>query len=113
LILQGLRSPSKWATAVKNDDRCRFVGRGIEPSRTTLYDFRDRAAKFIESFHASMIQDAIENEIIDPTEGCLDGTFVAAVASRHKMYRLKQVPRRLAVIKRAIALYWKLSIVLI
>jgi hypothetical protein len=50
-----------------------------------------------------MIQDAIQNEIIDPTEGCLDGTFVAASASRHKIFRLRQVSRRLSVIKRAIA----------
>jgi transposase len=103
LILQGIRSPSKWATAAKNDDRCRLVGRGIEPGRTTFYNFRDRASKFIEAFHATMIQDAIQNAIIDPKEGCLDGTFVAAAASRHKMFRLSQVSRRLSVIKRAIA----------
>lgn len=103
LILQGIRSPSKWATTVKYDDRCRLVGRGIEPGRTTFYNFRDRAAKFIEAFHTKMIQDAIQNAIIDPTEGCLDGTFVAAAASRHKMFRLRQISRRLSVIKRAIA----------
>jgi hypothetical protein len=50
-----------------------------------------------------MIQDAIQNTIIDPTEGCLDGTFVAAAASRHKMFRLHQVSRRLSIIKRAIS----------
>ena len=103
LILQGIRSPSKWATTAKNDDRCRLVGRGIKPGRTTFYNFRDRAAKFIEAFHTTMIQDAIQNAIIDPTEACLDGTFVAAAASRHKMFRLRQVSRRLSAIKRAIA----------
>lgn len=103
LILQGIRSPSKWATSAKNDDRCRLVGRGIEPGRTTFYNFRDRAAKFIEAFHTQIIQDAIRNEHINPTEGCLDGTFVAAAASRHKMFRLKQVSRRLSIVKRAIA----------
>lgn len=103
LILQGIRSPSKWATAAKNDGRCRLVGRGIEPGRTTLYNFRDRAAQFIEAFHSRMIQDAIQNEVIDPKQGCLDGTFVAAAASRHKMFRLNQVSRRLSVLKRAVA----------
>lgn len=101
--MQGIRSPSKWATAAKNDDRCKLVGRGIHPGRTTFYYFRDRAAKFIEAFHTNMIQDAIQNGVIDPTEGCLDGTFVSAAASRHKMFRLKQVSRRLSVIKRSIA----------
>jgi hypothetical protein len=98
-----VRSPSKWATNAKYDDRCRLVGRGIEPGRTTFYNFRDRAAKFIEAFHTKMIQDAIQEAIIDPTEGCLDGTFVAAAASRHKIFRLRKVSRRLSVIKRAIA----------
>lgn len=103
LILQGIRSPAKWAACARNDDRCKLVGRGITPSRTTLYNFRDRAARFIEAFHAQMIQDAIREKRIEPKEGCLDGTFVAASASRHKMFRLKQVSRRLSVIKRAIA----------
>lgn len=103
LILQGVRSPSKWATSAKNDDRCRLVGRGIEPTRTTFYNFRDRASKFIDAFHEQMVQDAIRSGHIDPTEGCLDGTFVAASASRHKMFRLKQVSRRLSILKRAIA----------
>jgi transposase len=103
MILQGVRSPAKWAESAKNDDRCKLVGRGIQPSRTTLYNFRDRAAKFIEPFHAEMIQDAIKNKRIEPTAGCLDGTFVAAAASRHKMFRLKQVSRRLSILKRAVA----------
>jgi hypothetical protein len=103
LILQGIRSPSKWASSAKNDDRCKLVGRGIVPGRTTFYNFRDRAAQFIEAFHTQMIQDAIQNETIEPTEGCLDGTFVAAAASRQKIFRLQQVSRRLSVIKRAIA----------
>ncbi len=103
LILQGIRSPSKWATSTKNDDRCRLVGRGIEPGRTTFYNFRNRASKFIEAFHTQMVDDAIDSELIDPTEGCLDGTFVAASASRHKMFRLKQVSRRLSILRRVIA----------
>ena len=103
LILQGIRSPSKWETSAKNDDRCRLVGRGIQPGRTTFYNFRDRAAKFIESFHTAMIQGAIRSKLISPTEGCLDGTFVAAAASRHKMLRLDQISRRLSILKRAIS----------
>ena len=64
LILQGIRSPAKWAVHAKNDDRCKLVGRGNQPSRTTLYNCRDRAAKFIEAFHTQMIQDAIQEQHI-------------------------------------------------
>lgn len=103
LILRGIRCPAKWAAIAKYDDRCKLVGRGITPGRTTFYNFRDRAAKFIEAFHTQMIQDAIQDKSIDPTEGCLDGTFVNAAASRHKIFRLNKISRRLSVIKRAIA----------
>lgn len=102
LILQGIRSPARWAVHAKNDDRCKLVGRGIEPSRTTFYNFRDRVSKFIDAFHIQMIQGAIREKRIEPTEGCLDGTVVAASASRHKMLRIEQVSWRLSVIKRAI-----------
>jgi transposase len=104
LILQGIRSPAKWAVQIKNDDRCRLVGRGNQPSRTTLYRFRDRASKFIHEFHTQMTRGAIEQKLINPTTGCLDGTFVAASASRHKMFTLKQISRRRSLIKRCIVM---------
>lgn len=103
MILQGLRSPARWAENAKTKDQCKLLGHGIEPSRTVFYDFRDRAAKFIESVHDEIIALAITNQVIEPTDGCLDGTFVAASASRHKMFNLKQISRRLGILKRAIS----------
>lgn len=103
LILQGVGSPAKWAKHAKVDDRCRLVGRGHQPSRSTMYNFRDRAAKFIHAFHARMIREAIAKQVINPEQGCLDGTFVAASASRHKMLTLDQISQRLGALKRAIS----------
>ena len=103
MILQGVSSPARWAENAGTKDQCKLLGRGITPSRTAMYHFRDRAAKFIQDAHDSVMQGAIEEGLIDPTDGCLDGTFVSATASRHRVYRISQVSRRLGIIKRAIA----------
>lgn len=103
LILRGLRSPAQWAENASTKDQCKLLGRGITPSRTAMYDFRDRAAKFIENIHDAVVRRAIEEDLIRPEDGCLDGTFVASTASRHHVYRISQISKRLAIIKRAIA----------
>lgn len=101
-ILLGESSPARWCSDASTRDQCKFVGRGIAPSRTAWYDFRDRAGKFIESVHQQLVGHAIEQEVIEPTECAIDGTFSAASASRHKIYNLKQINRRLNRLKRAV-----------
>jgi len=103
MILRGESSPSRWCKASKESDACKFLGQGITPSCSTWYNFRDRAATFIGQVHTQMIQRAKQIGSIDPTEGCLDGTMVAACASRHVILNVLQVSRRLNTIKRAIA----------
>ena len=103
MVLRGVRSPAQWAENASTKDQCKLLGRGITPSRTTMYDFRDRAAKFIQKANDSVVRDSIDEALIDPTDGCLDGTFVSATASRHRVYRISQISRRLSIIKRAIA----------
>jgi transposase len=101
-ILDGRTSPAQWFRDATSRDQCKLVGQGIAPSRSAWYDFRDRAAKFIEFVHQHIIKDAIDNRLIDPVEAAVDGTFTAANASRHKIYNLKQINRRLNKLKRVI-----------
>lgn len=103
MILRGEPSPSSWFKAAKESDACKFLGHGITPSCSTWYNFRDRAAQFIAEVHAQTIRKAIQRKTIEPTQGCLDGTMVAACASRHTVLRVQQVSKRLNIIKRAIA----------
>ena len=103
MILRGVGSPAQWAENAGTKDQCKLLGRGITPSRTTMYDFRDRAAKFIQHANDSVVGDSIDEGLIDPTDGCLDGTFVSATASRHRVYRISQISKRLGILKRAIA----------
>ena len=101
-ILNGQTSPARWFRDATTRDQCKFVGRGISPSRTAWYDFRDRAGKFIDSVHQQLVNHAIDQQLIAPKECAIDGTFSAAAASRHKIYNLKQINRRLNPLKRAI-----------
>ena len=101
-ILLGETSPARWHHDASSRDQCKFLGRGITPSRTVWYDFRDRAGKFIQDVHQQLIAQAIDEQIIDPEECSLDGTFTAASASRHKIFNLKQINRRFSQLKRTI-----------
>ena len=101
-ILIGRTSPAQWFRDATSRDQCKLVGQGIAPSRSAWYDFRDRAAKFIGALHQHIINDATDTDLIDPVEVAVDGTFTAANASRHKIYNLKQINRRLNKLKRVI-----------
>ena len=101
-ILRGDTSPARWHQDADTRDQCRLLGQGVTPSRTAWYDFRDRSGKFIEQVHHAMVAQGIEKKLIDPKECALDGTFTAAAASRHKIYNLKQINRRLGTLKRTI-----------
>lgn len=101
-ILRGVTSPARWHTDATAYDQCKFLGRGISPSRTAWYDFRDRTGKFVKDVHQGMIDQAISDELIEPHECAIDGTLTAASGSRHKLYNLKQVNRRLNMLKRVV-----------
>ncbi len=101
-ILLGVTSPARWHKEADTRQQCQLLGQGITPSRTAWYDFRDRSGKFIEQVHQEMLAQAIDQKLINPKECAIDGTFTAAAASRHKLYNLKQINRRLNKLKRVI-----------
>ena len=103
LILIGEGSPSQWCKFAGALDQCKLLGRGITPSRTAWYDFRDRAGKFVHLLHHQLISGAIDEQLVDASDGCLDGTSIKASASRHKTFRINQLSKRLQFIKRTIA----------
>lgn len=102
-ILNGVSSPAAWHRDATTRLQCVFLGQGIAPSRTVFYDFRDRASKFLDEVHKTMVQAITQEGLCDPKEACLDGTFTAASASRRKLFNLAQVNKRRSLIKRVIA----------
>lgn len=92
--LKGRRSPACWQEEARLNEAMQWLGRGYTPARRTWYDFRDRVGAVIEDLHTQLVQQAIEQEHLDPTTGALDGSSIAACASRHRMVNQETLAKR-------------------
>jgi transposase len=95
-------SPAQWARDVKENEPLRWLAHGIEPSRTRLYEFRDRIARYIDDWNASVLQLAVEQNVTPARRAALDGTFVAAAASRRQLANEERLAQRQRVIQAAL-----------
>jgi len=95
-------SPAQWARDVKESEPLRWLARGIEPSRTRLYEFRDRIAEHIDDWNASVLQLAVEQNVTPARRAALDGTFVAAAASRRQLANEERLGKRQRVVQAAL-----------
>jgi transposase len=102
-VFEGRCSPAQWTRDVRGNDPLKWIGRGIRPSRTAMYNFRDRVGGPIQELHARMVQQAIQEGLIDPREGIQDGTFTRACASRHRTINMTVLLRRRAELQAAIS----------
>jgi transposase len=84
-ILNARRSPAQWARDVRENVALLWLGRGIQPSRTALYNFRDRVGPVIDKIHAALVRQTMAEGLVHPEEGVQDGTTVRACASRHRL----------------------------
>ena len=91
----GNPQPIQWHRDLAESIPAQWLVRGAPVSLSTLYEFRDRVEPFLEEWHASLVGVALDEEITDGKEGALDGTFVAANTSRHKLLCLDQIAKRL------------------
>jgi transposase len=96
---QGLLSPAEWARRARYDDPSKWLLRGLQPSRSQLYAFRDRAEPFLDDWHAQLLRWAVAEGVTAATRGSLDGTFVASLASRHRLLSPRRVDRRLVLLE--------------
>jgi transposase len=93
-VLEGRRSPAQWTRDAREHIPLLWIGRGIQPSRTAWYDFRDRLGNVIQELHAGMVRQGIAEGLIDPKEGVQDGTTTRACASRHRTINLGVLQKR-------------------
>jgi transposase len=102
-IQTGQRSPARWACDA-GDRRClMWLGLGGVPGRSRWYDFRDRLGPLLETFHRQVLGWALARGLTTAKAGSLDGTAVAASASRHRLVDLTRLQRRSAELDRVIA----------
>ena len=102
-IQTGHHSPAQWASDAA-DRRCLlWLGLGIVPSRSRWYDFRDRLGPLLLSLNRQVLEWAVARGLTTASKGSLDGTIIAANASRHRLLNLARLQRRLAELDRVIA----------
>jgi transposase len=99
----GRVQPVQWFQDVKENKAVQWLIYGTRPSQTTLYEFRDRAQPLLKELNQQVIRTAIDEGHTSGSCGALDGTFVAANASRHRLLKLETVEERLEQLEQEIA----------
>jgi transposase len=92
-------SPAQWVKDVPESEPLRWLLFGLEPSRARLYDFRDRLIPFWETWNAEVPQLAAEENLTPATRVALDGSSVAAHASRRHLLNEERLQQRREVIE--------------
>jgi hypothetical protein len=100
-IRLGRPQPSQWFRDAKENLVIQWAGFGITPSRTCWYNFADRIAPLLESWNAAVIQLALQRGVTPAERISLDGTAVAANASRHRLLNEATVAERLMELENA------------
>jgi hypothetical protein len=78
--------PAEWFKDARDGNAAvAWAGMGLCPCLTSWYNFHDRVASFLPEWFRAVVQFAVEHEITTGRRGALDGTFVAANASRHHL----------------------------
>jgi transposase len=99
----GRPQPTQWLYDLKKNTSVQWLTFGIRVRRSTLYEFRDRVQPFLAGLNQHVIRTAIAEKHTDASKASLDGTFVAANASRHRLLSLKTVEQRLEQLDQEIA----------
>jgi transposase len=91
----GRNSPAQWARDARLHDELKWLGFGIRPSRSRCYIFRDRMAGRLPELFQQVFEIARESELTPATRAALDGTAIAACASRHRLLNRATLCKRL------------------
>ncbi|MDZ4851863.1 MAG: transposase [Pirellulaceae bacterium] len=95
-ILDGRPSPNQWARSAQTCSAVRYLARCLRPSRTTLHRFRDKSKSFIEDVFSHVLVLAQKDGFLDSEEASIDGTFIDALASRHRLVNQETLDKRQA-----------------
>src|SRR5262249_14547752 len=80
-----------------------WLGRGIKPSRSRCYAFRDRAGARLGDWHRQVLRAAVAQGLTAATSGSLDGPLIAPDAPRHRLINPARLDRRLGGLERVLA----------
>lgn len=94
-LRRGQRQPSQWFQDTQENCALWWLGFGIHPSRSCWYEFRDRLGPSLDTCNEQVLHQAIEAEVSSVTRGALDGSAVAANASRRRLINDERLHQRL------------------
>ena len=99
----GRHRPAQWFRDARECAPLRWLLRGCQPSRTAWYAFRDRLADLDRLFNGQLLHQAARAGLTPARRVSLDGTLVAANASRHRLLNEKVLGQRRAQLEQACA----------
>ena len=92
---RGRTKPIQWHRDLTNDLNVRWLTFGMKVAQKTLYNFRDRLSPLLVGWHKQVLEVAVAEQLVDGRQASIDGTAVAANASRRKLGNMQQVDERL------------------
>lgn len=101
-VRRGRHRPADWWHDAGENEPARWLLRGLTPSRSCWYAFRDRVAPLLRDLNDQPLLGAIEDGLTALAQASLDGTLVAANASRHRLLNAAQVDHRLVQLAQAL-----------
>jgi hypothetical protein len=94
-LRRGQRHPSQWFQDTQENCALWWLGYGMHPSRSCWYAFRDRTGPSLDSLNRHVLQQAVQAELTRVERGALDGSAVAANASRRRLLNAERLQQRL------------------
>lgn len=103
LVHLGQHRPVQWLRAARESAPVRWLLRGCCPSRSCWYAFRDRLGPWLPGLVAQVMALAVAAGLTPARRGALDGTLVAANASRHHLVNQATLQQRSQQLATAVA----------
>ena len=93
-LRRGQRQPSQWFHDTHENCALWWLGYGIRPARSCWYEFRERTAALVDTMNTHVLHQAVEAELTTGERGALDGSAVAANASRRRLRNAERLQQR-------------------
>jgi transposase len=97
-VQRGQHSPATWFREAYESEPMRWLLRGCTPARSCWYSFRTRIGPHLDGLNRQVLHQAVAQGVTPATRGALDGTPVAANASRRKLVNAATLAERIGLL---------------
>lgn len=102
-IQRGKPSPAEWHRDLQENEVVKWLVFGVQPCRAAVYEFRDRLADYWDQWNAQVLQMARQRGATIGKRAALDGSLMAALASRHKLVNQQTLHGRIEDLDKVVA----------